>query len=215
VSTLNEGFVRPRDPGEIGRSYYQASLVAEMIEQEFGAAAGAAMLRAWAEGLTTAQVFSRVLRVDEPTMDRRFSAWLEARFRGVEAPRVATSDTDAAPLLEAIAQAQRSGNDTALVAALERPLWVWPYDIEGHVRIAEAATRAGLTGKAVRERRIVLTLGASDALAARYELARALRDAGDPAAARREVLGVLELAPTYEPAQTLLLQLRSRPPEEE
>lgn len=215
VSTLSEGFVRPRDPGEIGRSYYQASLVAEMIEQEFGAEAGAAMLRAWADGLTTAQVFARVLRVDEPTLDRRFAAWLEARFRGVDGAREAATDTDAAPLLEAIARAQRAGNDTALVAALERPLWVWPYDIEGHVRIAEAATRAGMTGKAVRERRVVLALGPSDALKARYELARALREAGDPASARREVLRVLELAPTYEPAQTLLLELRSRPPEEE
>lgn len=215
VSTLNEGFVRPRDPGEIGRSYYQASLVAEMIEQEFGAEANAAMLRAWAQGLTTAQVFERVLRLDESAMDRRFAAWLGVRFRGVDAPREVVTDTDAAPLLEAIARAERAGNDTALVAALERPLWVWPYDIEGHVRIAEAASRAGMSGTAVRERRVVMALGPGDALAARYELARALRDAGDRNAARREVLGVLELAPTYGPAQTLLLELRSRPPEEE
>lgn len=215
ASGLNEGFVRPRDAGEIGRSYYQASLVAEMIEQEYGAEASAAMLRAWADGLTTPQVFARVLRVDEATMDRRFAAWLDVRFRGVDAPREAATDTDAAPLQEAVVRAQRAGNDSALVGALERLLWVWPYDIEAHVRIAEAASRAGLTGKAVRERRVVLALGPSDALAARYELARALRDAGDRVAARREVLRVLELAPTFEPAQTLLLELRSRPPEEE
>jgi tetratricopeptide (TPR) repeat protein len=213
VSTLNEGFVRPRDPGEIGRSYYQASLVCEMIEEEFGAGATAAMLRSWAEGHGTPQVLERVLRVDEAGMDRRFSAWLARRFRGAPPPRAEAGDADAAPLLEAVAKAQQAGNDTALVAALERLVWVWPYDIEGHVRIAEAASRAGLTGKALRERRVVVALGPGDALAARYELARALRDAGDPAAARREVLRVLELAPTYEPAQALLLELRSRPPE--
>ncbi len=214
VSTLSEGFVRPRDPGEIGRSYYQASLVVEMIEQEFGAAATGAMLRAWAEGLGTPEVFARVLRVDAGTMDRRFTAWMERRF--AEAPGRAEpgGDTDLAPVARAIAAAERAGNDSALVTALERSLWVWPYDIEGHRRIAEAARRAGLTGRVVREWRVILALGPGDALAARYELARALRDAGDPAAARREVLRVLEVAPTYEPAQALLLELRSRPPGE-
>jgi Tfp pilus assembly protein PilF len=44
------------------------------------------------------------------------------------------------------------------------------------------------------------------------ELARALLAAGDRASARREVLGVLEQAPTYERAQQLLLELRQAPP---
>jgi tetratricopeptide (TPR) repeat protein len=212
VSTLNEGFVRPRDPGEIGRSYYQASLVAEMIEEEWGPQATGAMLRAWADGLGTPEVVARVLRVDPATMDRRFSDWMERRFADVPVRTEPGGDTDLAPILRAVTAAQRAGNDTALVAALERSLWVWPYDIEGHRRIADAARRAGLSGRVVREWRIILALGPGDALAARYELARALRDAGDAAAARREVLRVLELAPTYEPAQTLLLELRSRPP---
>lgn len=215
VSTLSEGFVRPRDPGELGRSYYQASLVCEMIEEEFGAAATGQMLRAWAEGFGTPEVLQRVLSIDAPTLDRRFTAWMGRRFADVSVRTDSGGDTDPAPLLDAIAAAQRAGNDTALVAALERSLWVWPYDIEGHRRIAEAAARAGLPGRVVREWQVILALGPADALAARYELARALRNVGDAAGARREVLRVLELAPTYEPAQTLLLELRSRPPEEE
>ena len=36
VSQLNDGFVRPRFGGEVILSYYEASLVCEMIEKEFG-----------------------------------------------------------------------------------------------------------------------------------------------------------------------------------
>ena len=60
------------------------------------------------------------------------------------------------------------------------------------------------------ERRAIIAMGVTDLLDARYELARALRDAGDIAGARREVLQVLEAAPTFEKAQTLLLELRGK-----
>lgn len=91
-------------------------------------------------------------------------------------------------------------------------LWIWPYDPATHVKLAEAAARAGMPGKALRERRVIIALGPSDLLGARVELARALLASGDRAAARREVLSVLEQAPTYEKAQTLLLELRQPAP---
>jgi Flp pilus assembly protein TadD len=91
-------------------------------------------------------------------------------------------------------------------------LWIWPYDQAMHVKLAETAARLGEHGRAVRERQAVIALGPSDALEARYQLARSLKDAGDRAAARREVLGVLEVAPTFEKAQGLLLELRTPPP---
>jgi len=47
---------------------------------------------------------------------------------------------------------------------------------------------------------------------ARYRLALALHEAGDAAAARRELLQVLEQAPTFAPAQDLLLRLRGSTP---
>jgi Tfp pilus assembly protein PilF len=43
---------------------------------------------------------------------------------------------------------------------------------------------------------------------ARLELARALAAGGDTTAARRELLSLLEEAPSYEAAQQLLLELR-------
>ena len=80
---------------------------------------------------------------------------------------------------------------------------------------AHAARRAGESGAAttrtaLRERRAVLALNPPDPIEARYQLARALAASGDRAAARREVLRVLEQAPSFEKAQALLLELQGR-----
>ena len=95
---------------------------------------------------------------------------------------------------------------------LQRLLWIFPYDVEVHRRIAVLASRSGNRALVVRERRAVVALDPSDGVGARYELARALVDAGDVAAARRELLTLLEQAPAFEKAQTLLLELRNRTP---
>jgi tetratricopeptide (TPR) repeat protein len=103
-----------------------------------------------------------------------------------------------------------SGDYIGAARALERMIWIWPNDIDLHVRLAETATRALDHARAVRERRAVLALGPADKLEARYQLARALAASGDIAGARREILNVLEQAPGFEKAQALLLELRGR-----
>lgn len=93
---------------------------------------------------------------------------------------------------------------------LERLLWISPYDVAIHTRLAELAGRAGRHAVAIRERRAVLALDPSDPLEARYQLARALAASGDVTGARREVLAVLERAPSFEKGQALLLELRAQ-----
>jgi tetratricopeptide (TPR) repeat protein len=112
-----------------------------------------------------------------------------------------------ANLLEANLREAR-GDRAGALAALERLNWMWPYDIALHVRAATLANALGEKAKAVRERRAVIAARPTDLLDARYELARALAAAGDTAAARRELLQVLEEAPSFEKAQALLLELR-------
>ncbi len=96
------------------------------------------------------------------------------------------------------------------LAALDRLFWIYPYDPELHVRAATIAGALGDHPRAVRERRAVIALMPTDLLDARYELARALAASGDVAGARRELLQVLEQAPSFEKAQALLLELRAK-----
>ena len=96
------------------------------------------------------------------------------------------------------------------IRALDRLNWIWPYDATVHARLATLAAAQGDRARGVLERRAIIAMGPTDLLEARYELARALRDAGDVAAARRELLQVLEAAPSFEKAQALLLELRGK-----
>ena len=104
-----------------------------------------------------------------------------------------------------------SGDRAGAMAALERAIYIDPYDPAVHGQLAELAAGLGRPEVAIRERKAVLALNPSDQAEARYQLAVAYRDAGDREAARREVLRVLEAAPSFERAQTLLLELRRRP----
>ena len=286
VSQLNDGFVRPRFGGETILSYYEASLVCEMIAAQFGQKALTDMLLAYRDGLATPAVFARVLKLTPAQMDMRFDGWLRARFATpfkaiapldsgnpmsgefVDAMRrgaafLARKQTDSAraaleraealfpdyagptapaqylaglaaergDFREALAQItrvttrnenawdanmmevdlrQKLGDSTGVRAPLERLLWISPYDVDLHARLAELATRAGDHRTALRERRAILALNPPDPIDARYELARALAASGDVASARRELLAVLEQAPSFEKGQALLLELRAR-----
>ena len=304
-SRMNDGFMRPEYPAQVIFSYYQASLVAELIEREKGATALPRMLRLYGQGRSTADVFREVLGETPEQFDRRFDAHVRQRFtkelaavegtvstdttrargeRGAEASERAAATrgpfaealaTAAAALREereadAIAALERAkalfpgaagpdsphlllahlyerrgdvrraaeelkaltlvdedqyepnvklagmleqlGDSAGAAAALERAVWVSPYDPALHGRLAALHARAGNREAAVRERRAVLALRPTDEAEARYQLAVALQQAGDAADARREVLRALELAPAFERAQQLLLTLRGGTP---
>ena len=82
VSRMNDGFMRPAYPAQVEFSYYQASLVCDLIERDAGPTALVAMLQAYKEGLTTEQVFQRVLHTDLKAFDRKFDTYLRERFAG-------------------------------------------------------------------------------------------------------------------------------------
>lgn len=105
------------------------------------------------------------------------------------------------------------GDRAGALAALDRAVWINPFDRDAHERLATLAAEMGDRRLAVRERRALLALDPTDKVEAIYQLALAYADAGDVAAARREVLRALEQAPNYAKAQELLLRLRPpRPP---
>ena len=280
-SRLNDGFMRPTSPEQVLHSYYAASLVCEMIEQEWGAPAIAALLVAYRDGLSTHATVQRVLRLDLPALDRRFDAYVRQRFAGPLAavggsrgggafaremaagqaaaasgrlddavaaferakalfPDYAEQGSPYAQLaaihkrrgdsrraatelsaltsrngghyeaqLELATLLEQAGDTTGAAAALEQAIFVSPYDVGVHERLATLFARLGDRAHAVRERRAVVALAPVDMPDALYRLAVALSEAGELPAARREVLRALELAPSFAPAQELLLQLQS------
>ncbi|UCC26162.1 MAG: tetratricopeptide repeat protein [Gemmatimonadales bacterium] len=97
-----------------------------------------------------------------------------------------------------------AGERAALLKAVE----VFPYDPDLHARLAELHRAVGDTDGLVRERRAVLSLDPVDRAEAHFRLAQALVANGDAREGRRQLLRALEIAPTYEPALELLLELR-------
>lgn len=79
---LNNGFVRPTGPEQVGLSYYQASLVVERLESTHGLAGLLALLRAFKEGKQTPEAFETALGVSVDGFDAELQAWLRETLAG-------------------------------------------------------------------------------------------------------------------------------------
>ena len=298
VSELDKGFSSPRHPGEVSESYYQASLVFELIEERHGFPAIVEMLLAYRDGATNEQAFETALGVPLADFEDDFEDFLKDRFaaalasvggeppemmalpgavalqaevvrnprrfgprmalgralfqegRGAEAAghfeaaldlfpqyggpdgahwylgRIREEEGDAAAAIAhyrsllrlneshydarvALAGLLSGGGDGAGAAeALRHVAYIHPYEIEDHERLATLMEQAGHLDGEIAERRTVLALDPVDRAAAHFHLAQAFHRKGDRAAARSAVLAALELAPNYEEALDLLLELR-------
>jgi tetratricopeptide (TPR) repeat protein len=94
-----------------------------------------------------------------------------------------------------------------LRTALRRVVEIDPFDALSHSTLGRMALATGETADAVRNFRVALAAGAADRASAHADLAEALLQLGDRAEAKRQALAALEVAPTYERAQDLLLKL--------
>ena len=317
VGEMNEGFVRPKWPGQVGVSYYHASLVVEQIEADHGFPAILDMLRAFRRGASSAEAIETVLGAPVEALDAAVSARIEERFGRAAvslgaalgggpahggapphpAPGARPVEEGPPPGLEALVEAaerspddfplqlragaalfeaerdeeaagrfrraadlipeyggpngpfrflarihrragrgpeaagalrrhlarvpsayedwlllaeieREAGDHRAAAEALESALLAYPLFAEPHELLAEAAAAAADHRIEVRERRAALAADPPDRAEALFLLAAALRRSGDRPAARRRVLEALEIAPTYDRALRLLLDLR-------
>ena len=327
IAELNDGFMRPKFPSQIGLSYYQASLICDWIEENYGFEAIHVLLAGYREGRTTEEVFQEAMGLSLESFDERFFEYLRARFgtaltalgdapgpggeaaededgsgeggpsRAPRRNRFAGQASDLAALEQAAkdnpddfriqmtygnalfaeeryAEAEAPllrgrdlfpefvgpGNAYTLLAAiyqelereeeameallsllrhnetawdehlaladllaeagrgeeaggiLERTLYISPFDADVHRRLAETAEADDRFDVAVRERSALVALDPPDRADALYRLALAQRNAGRAGEARRTVLRALEVAPGYDPAQELLLDLVGKGP---
>jgi tetratricopeptide (TPR) repeat protein len=105
-------------------------------------------------------------------------------------------------------------DDPAKVQAVyQRIVAIDPFDADAHATLGRLAMRKSGAGAdaAAREFRVVLALGPVDEAAARTDLAESYFKGGRRVEAKKQTLAALEIAPTYERAQDLLLRLADRP----
>jgi tetratricopeptide (TPR) repeat protein len=298
VSELNDGFMRPDYPEQVVFSYYQASLVFQVIEERHGFGAIREMLEGYRRGEDTGSLMAAVLNTTPAAFDKSFQTYMEDRFAGplaalaplaeappreagiatledfvrshpgdlmgrlrlgarlvaekrwdearphlTEALRIfpdyagpdspylflsrihaakgereravnalarlnALSESNYDALLEEATLLEDLARPREAAQALAKAALVYPYEVDLHRRLGDLATSAGEPRMAVRARQAVVALGPVDRAEALFRLALAQRDAGDPTGARRSVLRALEVAPNFEPALELLLELR-------
>ncbi len=94
----------------------------------------------------------------------------------------------------------------------ERIVAIDPFDADAHASLGRLLMQANQPGPAVREFKAVVALKPVDQASAFTDLAESYLKNGQRADARRQTLAALEVAPSYERAQDLLLELAgSRP----
>lgn len=80
LSDLNSGFIRPRFPGQVELSYFQAGWLCEFLVERYGFEKIPEMLRAYGRGMESEQVFLEILGETVDSIDAAFREELAARL---------------------------------------------------------------------------------------------------------------------------------------
>jgi tetratricopeptide (TPR) repeat protein len=106
-----------------------------------------------------------------------------------------------------LAELAAKANDQKMLAfANDRIVEIDPFDPAGHTGLGRIAMQAKDATVAMREFKVALAIGPADRASAHCDLAESYLLAGKPADAKREALAALEIAPSFERAQDLLLK---------
>jgi tetratricopeptide (TPR) repeat protein len=106
-----------------------------------------------------------------------------------------------------------AGNKTRAAEVLASVNYSDPLSPTGHDKLGDLLLANGKGNDALREYQVLLALQPLDTATAKYGLARAYRQTGDAARARRSLLESLDTAPNYRPAQKLLLEMTGDRPQ--
>ena len=119
---------------------------------------------------------------------------------------LAQDHTAVEPARRLAALASKPEAPAVLALAYERVVSIDPFDAQGHTILGRLALKSKDTSTALREFKAALALGPADKAAAHCDLGEAYLLAGQAADAKKEALAALEIAPTFERAQELLLK---------
>jgi tetratricopeptide (TPR) repeat protein len=102
--------------------------------------------------------------------------------------------------------ADKAGNEPAALLGYDRVVALDPFDAQAHAGLGRIALKRKDAATATREFTAALATGPADKATAHCDLADAYLLGGKPADAKREALAALEIAPSFERAQDLLLK---------
>ena len=105
---------------------------------------------------------------------------------------------------------EESGHIKEAAATLDELNFIYPEDEDMHRKLGELWLAQGNNAGAVREYSAVLAMKPLDTASAHYDLAKAYLAEGDKASAEEQVLGALEAAPGFKPAQKMLLDIEGK-----
>src|SRR5262245_15334248 len=128
-------------------------------------------------------------------------ALVAADFDNVDAPRK----------LVTLLRQEKVEDPAKLRPIYERITAIDPFDAEAHAALGRLAMQRDDPESAQREFRAVLALAPVDRAAAQTDLAESYFKGGKNAEAKKHTLAALEIAPSYERAQELLLKLTGSP----
>lgn len=107
LAELDEGFQRPKFPGQIELSYFQAGWICDFLASRYGAEKIRAMLLAYGEGRPSEEVFQEVLGVSIEDVDREFRAEMDRTLKPL------------LPRLERPAQIDAGGGELEMAVVLQ------------------------------------------------------------------------------------------------
>ena len=105
---------------------------------------------------------------------------------------------------------EESGHIKEAAATLDELNFIYPEDEDLHRKLGALWLALGNNAGAVREYSAVLAMKPLDTASAHYDLAKAYLAEGDKASAEEQVLGSLEAAPGFKPAQKMLLDIEGK-----
>ncbi|MFL5615508.1 MAG: tetratricopeptide repeat protein [Gemmatimonadaceae bacterium] len=204
VSRMNDGFMHPAYPEQVMFSYYQASLVCDLIARDYGETAIYQMLQAYKAGKNTDDVFKSVLKADLATFDKKFDAYMREKFTLPLASldKYRTTMNDARRLLQ-------GGQDDAAISLLSIAQTAFPQyegDDSPTWYLAQIYMKRGDTKRAAEElKRLVASNEAN--YAAQLALADALQKLGDAKGAATALASALYINPFELPVHQRLAEL--------
>ena len=83
LDTIDLGFIRPRGPLEWQMAYCQSQLYVTYLKKTYGPEVVGALLTAYSDGLSTAEVIKKVCKIDQAELEKNYLAFLVEVVKGL------------------------------------------------------------------------------------------------------------------------------------